>query len=61
MMKHNGGLVAYLVISAVWIIILFFGALLVLDDFDTWSRLASSIIVGLLLGWVTWRLTRPDA
>ena len=61
MMKHNGGLVAYLVISAVWIIILFFGALLGLDDFDTWSRLASSIIVGLLLGWVTWRLTRPDA
>ena len=61
MMKHNGGLVAYLVISAVWIIILFFGALLVLDDFDTWSRLASSIIVGLLLGWVTWRLTRPEA
>lgn len=59
-MKHHGGLVAFLVIAAIWAIILFAGAVLVLDDFNVWNRLASSIIVGLLLGWVTWRYTRLD-
>jgi hypothetical protein len=60
-MKHTGSLNAFIMISAVWALVLFLGALFVTDDFNVWSRLASSIIVGLLLGWVTWRLTRASA
>ena len=44
--------------AAGWAIILFLATLFVLDDYSMASRLASSIIVGLLLGWVTWRFTQ---
>jgi hypothetical protein len=57
-MKHNGGLTAYILMAAGWAIVLFLATLFVLDDYSMASRLASSIIVGLLLGWVTWRFTQ---
>ena len=60
-MKHNGSLNAFIMIAAGWSLLLFLSALFVMDDFNLWNRLVSSIIVGLLLGWVTWRYTRPEA
>jgi hypothetical protein len=60
-MKHNGTLNTFIMMTAAWSLVLFLGAVFVADDFNVWGRLASSIIVGLLLGWVTWRFTRADA
>ncbi len=59
-MKHNGSLNAYIMMAAGWSLVLFLGAIFVLDDFNVWNRLISSILVGLLLGWVTWRYTRAE-
>jgi hypothetical protein len=58
--KQNGNLNAFMIMAAGWTLVLFPSALLVMDDFNIWSQLASSIIIGVLLGWVTWRFTQTE-